>query len=147
MNNKNNKRSMKDVKRARTLAVAFAGLTLALGVPAVMPPAVAQAAEVETEKVGRDKLPDAVARTFDQYLPAGSKVEEFVRQDRKAGKVYVANFSAGGQKLKLHVRQDGSLFEPSEVNEIARATGRPAPAVGQPLPPVALPAAQPGSMT
>jgi len=154
MHTQRSTKQKKQVRNAGKLAVAVAGLALGLGVPAVMPPAVARAADVQAEKVGRDKLPDVVARTFDQYVPAGAKVTEYVEQNRDGKRVYVANFTAGGQKLKLHVRGDGSLFEPSEVNEIARATGQPAPAVGQPLPPLAgqplpplAPAVQPGAMT
>src|SRR5436305_7336029 len=96
-------------KKSKTLAVAFAGLALGLGVTAVMPPAVARAADVQTEKVGRDKLPDAVRRTFDQYIPPGAKIDEYVQQDRNDKRVFVANFTANGQKLKLHVRGDGTL--------------------------------------
>ena len=109
MDHMNHKQSMRkvEVRRARKLAVAFTGLALALGVPAVIPPAVAQAADIQTEKIGRDKLPDAVSRTFDQYVPAGAKVDEYIRQDRSGGRVYVANFKAGGKNLKLHVRQTG----------------------------------------
>lgn len=73
--------------------------TLGLAIGAALPVLPASAAdEPKIEKIARDKVPAPVMQTFQQRLPAGADVTEYIRQERGNKHIYVVRYKQPGAK-------------------------------------------------
>jgi len=97
------------VRWNRRLSIVAIGL--ALGVAAPMVPARAAGAPAG-QKVRRDALPAAVDQTFQQRLPPGAEVTEFLRRGPAGNEVYVAHYKnkGGGGEHKIFVGSAGQFL-------------------------------------
>lgn len=114
-------------------------LSLAIGVAAPSAWAAADHPD-ETKQVAADQIPAAVQQTLQRAMPAGSTPTEYHRQTWGKEMVYAVDFTTpSGQKLKAHIRADGTLFEGPGLNKgitLAPVAAAPAatPAVAAPIP-------------